>query len=91
MLKGVDLSHWQSNFDAFKSVDFAIIKATEGVGYTDPAFYNLYDKAKKSGKLLGVNPFDQPGVEVYKEEVYRTRLHLFRKGNAFNYACRYYH
>lgn len=62
MLKGVDLSHWQSNFDAFKSVDFAIIKATEGVGYTDPAFYNLYDKAKKSGKLLGVYHFARPDL-----------------------------
>ena len=62
MLKGVDLSHWQSNFDAFKSVDFAIIKATEGVGYTDPAFYNLYEKAKKSGKLLGVYHFARPDL-----------------------------
>lgn len=62
MLKGVDLSHWQSNFDAFKSVDFAIIKATEGVGYTDPAFYNLYEKAKNSGKLLGVYHFARPDL-----------------------------
>jgi glucose-6-phosphate isomerase len=24
-----------------------------------------------SGRLLGVNPFDQPGVEAYKREMFR--------------------
>lgn len=62
MLKGVDLSHWQSNFDAFNSVDFAIIKATEGVGYKDPAFDTLYQRAKNSGKLLGVYHFARPDL-----------------------------
>ena len=62
MLKGCDISHWQSNFDAFNSVDFAIIKATEGVGYKDPAFDTLYQRAKNSGKLLGVYHFARPDL-----------------------------
>lgn len=62
MLKGVDISHWQSDFDAFNSVDFAIIKATEGVGYIDPACDKLYQKAKNSGKLLGVYHFARPDL-----------------------------
>lgn len=62
MLKGVDLSHWQSDFNAFGSVDFAIIKATEGVGYKDPAFDTLYQRAKASGKLLGVYHFARPDL-----------------------------
>lgn len=62
MLKGLDISHWQSNFDAFNSVDFAIIKATEGVGYKDPAFDTLYQRAKNSGKLLGVYHFARPDL-----------------------------
>lgn len=62
MLRGVDLSHWQSNFDAFGSVDFAIIKATEGVGYVDPACDTLYQRAKKAGKLLGVYHFARPDL-----------------------------
>lgn len=62
MLKGVDLSHWQSDFEAFNSVDFAIIKATEGVGYVDPACDKLYQKAKKAGKLLGVYHFARPDL-----------------------------
>ena len=62
MLKGVDLSHWQSDFNAFGSVDFAIIKATEGVGYVDPACDTLYQRAKASGKLLGVYHFARPDL-----------------------------
>ena len=62
MLKGLALSHWQSDFDAFNSVDFAIIKVTEGVGYVDPACDKLYQKAKKAGKLLGVYHFARPDL-----------------------------
>ena len=32
----------------------------------------LFEKAVAvSGLLLGVNPFDQPGVETYKKEMFR--------------------
>lgn len=60
MLKGIDISHWQSTFNSFNDVDFAIIKATEGVGYVDPACDVLYQRAKKEGKLLGVYHFARP-------------------------------
>lgn len=62
MLKGVDLSHWQSTFDNFNDVDFAIIKATEGVGYVDPACDTLYQRAKRAGKLLGVYHYARPNL-----------------------------
>ena len=60
MLKGIDISHWQSTFNNFDDVDFAIIKATEGVGYVDPACDTLYQRAKKAGKLLGVYHYARP-------------------------------
>lgn len=62
MLKGVDLSHWQSTFNNFNDVDFAFIKATEGVGYVDPACDTLYQRAKNSGKLLGVYHYARPDL-----------------------------
>ena len=62
MLKGIDVSHWQSTFNSFNEVDFAIIKATEGVGYVDPACDTLYQRAKKAGKLLGVYHFARPDL-----------------------------
>lgn len=62
MLRGVDLSHWQSTFNVFNNVDFAIIKATEGVGYVDPACDTLYQRCKNAGKLLGVYHFARPDL-----------------------------
>lgn len=62
MLKGVDLSHHQSNFNAFNNVDFAIIKATEGVGYVDNACDTLYQRCKAAGKLLGVYHYARPDL-----------------------------
>ena len=36
------------------------------------ALIYLFEKAVAvSGRLLGVNPFDQPGVETYKREMFR--------------------
>ena len=61
-MKGVDLSHWQSTFNNFNDIDFAIIKATEGVGYVDPACDTLYQRAKNAGKLLGVYHYARPDL-----------------------------
>ena len=62
MLKGVDLSHHQRNFNSFNNVDFAIIKATEGVGYVDDACDTLYQRCKQAGKLLGVYHYARPDL-----------------------------
>ncbi len=36
------------------------------------ALIHFFEKAVAvSGRLLGVNPFDQPGVEAYKKEMFR--------------------
>lgn len=60
-LNGIDVSKWQAGIEP-KNIpgDFVIIKATEGVGYTDPQCDVIYQKAKKAGKLLGVYHFARP-------------------------------
>lgn len=69
MLKGVDLSQWQPvgsvNLD---DLDYCIIKATEGVGYTDPLCDQHYQYAKSRGKLLGVYAFARPGYNTARAE-----------------------
>lgn len=52
MLHGIDISHWD-DIDKPESlpVDFAIVKATEGTGFTDPAFYGF------AGNLDGRKPW----------------------------------
>ena len=63
MLKGIDISKYQSNIDLSKiNTDFVIVKATEGVGYTDKYCDKLYQQAKKLGKKLGVYHFARPDL-----------------------------
>lgn len=54
-LQGIDVASYQSGIDFSKvPCDFAIIKATEGTSYVNPACNAQYDSAKKAGKLLGL-------------------------------------
>ena len=63
MLKGIDISHWQKGIDLGAiDVDFVIIKATEGNGYTDVMCDTFYQKAKSLGKKLGVYHFARPDL-----------------------------
>ena len=54
-MNGVDVASYQTGID-FSRVpcDFAIIKATEGTGYVNPACNAQYASAKGAGKLLGL-------------------------------------
>ena len=69
MLKGIDISHWQEGIDLGAiDVDFVIIKATEGNGYTDVMCDTFYQKAKSLGKKLGVYHFARPDLGNSGEE-----------------------
>lgn len=60
-LNGIDISNWQKNIDLSKVyADFVIVKASEGVDWTDPSFVDLYKKAKAAGKRLGAYHFARP-------------------------------
>ena len=62
-LKGIDISNWQSNINlANIDADFVIVKATEGIGWTDPSFTKLYSSAKSLNKKLGLYHFARPTV-----------------------------
>lgn len=57
-IKGIDISHHNGpvDFEAVKadSVTFVIIKATDGVGDTDPRFIHNLNGARKAGLDIGV-------------------------------------
>lgn len=60
-LNGYDISNNQGDINnSIVPGDFVIIKATEGVGYTDPNCDANYQQAKAAGKLLGVYHFARP-------------------------------
>lgn len=62
MLKGIDISKWQSVGTGDGAYDFVICKATEGNGYTDPSCDKHYQRAKAQEKLLGVYHFARPDL-----------------------------
>lgn len=62
MLRGIDISKWQSVGTGDQAADFVICKATEGTGYVDPSCDKHYQRAKQQGKLLGVYHFARPDL-----------------------------
>jgi len=63
MLRGVDVSGWQPDFEpASISCDFVIVKATGGTGYTNPCFVQQCEKTLAAGKLLGIYHFAGDGM-----------------------------
>lgn len=54
-MNGIDVASYQTGIDFHKvPCDFAIIKATEGTNYVNPACNGQYASAKGAGKLLGL-------------------------------------
>ena len=62
---GMDLSNYQRkiNLEVGKDkYDFCIIKATEGIGYTDNSFYNYVEQLTRLNKLIGCYHFARPDL-----------------------------
>ena len=55
-LNGIDIASYQAGLypPAMRTTDFVIIKATEGVGYSNPTWRLQSDQTLKAGKLLGL-------------------------------------
>lgn len=70
---GMDLSHYQDKVDLTKgNYDFCIIKATEGIGYTDRSFDKFAIQLTRLNKLIGCYHFARPDlhgtIQAMKEE-----------------------
>lgn len=63
MLKGIDISRYQAGIDVGGlDVDFVIVKATEGVGYSDPNYVSYLNAAISSGKKIGLYHYARPDL-----------------------------
>lgn len=64
--RGIDVSNWQGQPDwaavATSGVQFAIVKASEGVGYVDPTLAHNWEGMKASGLARGAYHFARPSV-----------------------------
>ena len=55
MMNGIDIASYQTGIDlSVVPCDFVIVKATEGVNYTNPDFSRAYTQAKEQNKLIGI-------------------------------------
>lgn len=58
---GMDISKYQKGIDLTKgNYNFCIMKATEGLGYTDPQFFAYAEQLTKLNKLMGCYHFARP-------------------------------
>jgi GH25 family lysozyme M1 (1,4-beta-N-acetylmuramidase) len=70
MLRGIDISSWQKtvDFDLLKpSVDFVMIKSSEGTGFVDPLFYRNRDETRRLGIPRGFYHFARPDLGTMPE------------------------
>ena len=57
MLHGIDISNWQKGLKLPESLDFCIVKATEGFRYVDPYCDGFIQQAIRKGILFGFYHF----------------------------------
>lgn len=67
---GIDISNHQRNIDLTAGkYDFAIIKATEGVNFTDPSFKKFAVQLTELNKLVGCYHFARPDLHGTTSEM----------------------
>lgn len=69
---GIDVSHWQGNIDwELLSEDgyaFSWVKATEGMTYTDPMFFNNISNGMATDMVMGAYHFARPDNNTAQED-----------------------
>ncbi|MFV8382360.1 glycoside hydrolase family 25 protein [Corynebacterium hindlerae] len=64
---GIDVASWQGAIDwasVTQSQKFAIVKATEGIGYENPQYNNDIQQAKANGLTVGAYHYARPGTDA---------------------------
>ena len=56
-LRGIDVSAWQTAMPPLTGLSFAFVKASEGTGYTSPAYVKQAAAVKAAGLVLGAYHF----------------------------------
>lgn len=70
-VQGVDVSYYQEKIDwkavAGTSVKFAIVRVSDGIGFSDPRFQENWKGAKEAGLVRGVYQFFRPAQDPVKQ------------------------
>lgn len=74
---GIDLSNHQRLIDlSKKNFDFALIKATEGITFTDPSFKRFASELVERKKPMGCYHFARPDNQSNKSEMVKSADHF---------------
>lgn len=72
-MRGIDISNNNPSYDAQQikndGIEFVILKATEGLTFTDPTFASRYAQTKQAGLLAGAYCFARPATSTPQQEV----------------------
>ncbi len=75
---GIDISHHQGAFDveraAREGIEFFILKATEGSGFTDSRFKENLAKVRKTGKLVAAYHYQRAGISAAAQVAHIRRV-----------------
>lgn len=79
---GYDIASYQGGIDNSKvSGDFVIVKATQGVNYTNPYMYNQIQTTKQAGKKLGLYHFANGGNWKAEADYFLRTVKPYMKGS----------
>ena len=83
-IKGIDISHHNPVYN-WPSVSsrkvFCIMKASEGQRFTDPKFFQYWQKAHTQKMICGAYHFFKPGVPADKQFEHFRKTVRFQKGD----------
>ena len=86
--KGIDVSHWQGPIDwsavAADGIDFAILKATESIDYTDTRFKENRTNAQLAGVTVGMYHVASPSASTDDARAEADRFLRIAKPNVGN-------
>jgi lysozyme len=87
-LNGIDVSHYQGgiNWSAVRGagITFAVAKATEGTGYTDPFVNQNIAGMKQAGIVPGAYHFAHPGSDAVAQANHFTSVVHAANGGSFS-------
>ena len=81
-LKGIDISSWQRGIDLGAiagSIDFVIVKATEGLSFVDSTCDGFFQKARQLGKKVGFYHFARNNDAEKEAEFFRSNTKGYEK------------
>jgi len=78
VIKGVDVSSYQSAKYSTKGLDFAFIKITEGTSYTNPKWVDQRKTARDAELVTGFYHFARSGGMKAQADYFMSKINLVR-------------